>query len=119
MNDFQIGDRVDMYRNLTRDTFSIRKKGKVVEYSDFATLLNAQFVVSEKGRQRVLSSGCKNVHAVVRGELASFSGNREGKKEAYYDPKKINSFQDKETKEPLKGFYEIYLEKGKVFYKNS
>ena len=39
---------------------------------DHAWIENAQYVVSEKGRQRVLKERRKNVHAFVRGTLLSY-----------------------------------------------
>lgn len=44
-------------------------KGKVIEYRHYLILDNAVFKVSEKGRQRVLKTKQKNVHAGVVGDL--------------------------------------------------
>tara|TARA_R110000868_G_scaffold200338_1_gene447687 strand:- start:889 stop:1287 length:399 start_codon:yes stop_codon:yes gene_type:complete len=63
--------KVRVYRNLTKDTWSIQdyKTRKVIGYSDDIKLSNAKFVVSESGRQRVLKENKKYVHAFVVGEL--------------------------------------------------
>ena len=53
--------RVRVYKNLHKDTFSIKDwesksatYNKVVGYSQNIALTNATFIVSQKGRERVL-----------------------------------------------------------------
>jgi hypothetical protein len=63
---------VEVYRNLARRDgvwYSVRQGGHVVAHAQELMLNDASFVVHEAGRQRVLSSGRKNVHAWVRGTL--------------------------------------------------
>ena len=62
--------RVDVYRNLHKDTWSIRDRntGRVVEHSDNVKVTNASFVVQPAGRERVLREKHKNVHAFIRGD---------------------------------------------------
>ncbi len=60
---------VEVYRNLWRGGYSIRQGGKVVAHSDYVVLLDAVFHVSEAGRQRILRTGVRNVHAWARGKL--------------------------------------------------
>jgi hypothetical protein len=57
----------DIYWNSHRKLFSVREKGKVSGHVASAFILQPQFIVSEKGRQRVVRDQQKNVHAVVRG----------------------------------------------------
>lgn len=59
----------DVYYNLHRKCLSIRERGRVIAHAPRVLIRNAAFVVSEAGRQRVLRTGHKNVHAVVRGEI--------------------------------------------------
>ena len=62
--------RIKVYRNLGGDCnhmFSIQQDGLVVAHASRVGLHNAQFVVSEAGRQRVLKQRRKNVHAFVTG----------------------------------------------------
>jgi hypothetical protein len=71
--------RIRLYRNLSpqyrqQRAWSVMamegpKKGRVVDVVDGALIRNADFVVSEAGRQRVLREKSKNVHAFVQGEL--------------------------------------------------
>ena len=65
---------VDVYKNLHKKTWSIRdrKTGRVVAHQDNVHVLDAKFVVQPSGRERVLQEGRKNVHAFVRGTLATY-----------------------------------------------
>lgn len=98
--------KVDVYFNLHKKVFSIRSReketrGKVIKHTDNATIKNAKFVVSEKGRQRVLRERRKNVHAQIRGDLVS-SGDINNPKKAYYNPYTKSSFVNYHTGEPVK-----------------
>lgn len=69
--------RVDVYRNLNKQCWSVRSMetgakhrsnyGKVIDHVHEATLYNCSFIVGKKGRQRVIDTRRKNVHAFVRG----------------------------------------------------
>lgn len=70
--------KVFIYRNLNRKgiVYSLKAmdgeyKGKVLGYATYILVKDPKFVVSEKGRQRVLKERRKNVHAGVVGELVS------------------------------------------------
>mgnify|MGYP000321242765 FL=1 len=81
------GDRVEVYRNLHNNTFSVRLlrprlgrgdysrwklKGKVIKHLENWMTLNLQnvkFAVQPAGRDKVRSEGRKNVHAFVRGTV--------------------------------------------------
>ena len=90
--------RVDVYYNLHKKTFSVRHKGKVIAHRDYVWVKDAQFVVSEAGRQRVLNEKKKNVHAFVRGEWLEHTSRQtatEGTKYggyASYNPYKAGTF---------------------------
>lgn len=73
--------KVFIYRNLNRVgvLFSIKSlegisKGKVIGYAPRIVVDNAQLVVSQAGRNRVLREKRKNVHAAVVGDLVMVSG---------------------------------------------
>lgn len=73
--------RVEVYRNLNRRDgvwYSVRQNGKVVGHTQLLRLRDCYFVVNEAGRQRVLRTGRKNVHAFVLGYVA-------GKRARRYD----------------------------------
>ncbi|MFA7407703.1 MAG: hypothetical protein WCY93_07815 [Anaerolineaceae bacterium] len=62
---------VDVYRNLSQDTWSIlnRRTRKVDLHSNFIIFPGpVKFVVQPAGREKVRQTGQKNVHAFVRGE---------------------------------------------------
>ena len=62
---------VSVYRNLNRRGrwYSIVQDGLVVAHSQLVKLKDCTFHINEAGRQRVLESGTKNVHARVKGML--------------------------------------------------
>ncbi|MFA0378307.1 hypothetical protein [Vibrio sp. 10N.222.54.A3] len=67
--------KVDVYLNLHRSTYTMRvysirsrekeSYGKVIGYSSSVSLIDCEFVVSEKGQARVKREQSKLVHAVV------------------------------------------------------
>ena len=68
--------KVAVYFNLRKKTFSVKalqgiNKGRVIIHSDDVVIENAEFKVSQAGRNRVLQEKRKNVHAYVVGELKS------------------------------------------------
>ena len=68
------GCRVEVYRNLTKDCFSVRHKGRVVGHlgNDMhMRMYDVQFVVQPAGHARVLATRNRNVHAFVRGTYRS------------------------------------------------
>ena len=80
--------KVKVYKNLTRNTWSIQdyKTRKVIGYSDNIRLEDAQFVVSEKTRQRVIKEGKKYVHAFVVGNMVKNWTLTESFEQVRYNP---------------------------------
>lgn len=69
-----VGDRVEVYRNLHKNCFSVRKNGRVVKHipdDQGLTLVDVKFAVQPAGRAKVLRERKKNVHAFVRGTVAA------------------------------------------------
>ena len=85
---------VKVYKNLTRNTWSIQdaKTRKVIGYSENIRLKDAKFVVSEKSRQRVIKEGKKYVHAFVVGELVDEWILKESFETVRYNPYISGSF---------------------------
>lgn len=71
---------VEVYRNLHRGGYSVRQNGRVIGHTNELILMDAEFVVQEGGRQRVLRTGVKNVHAWVRGYVTP------GSQDGWNDP---------------------------------
>lgn len=62
------GQRVHVYYNIPRDTLSVRNtKRKVMLHRSEVVLKDAEFRVSEPGRQRAIDENCRNIHAMVYG----------------------------------------------------
>jgi hypothetical protein len=58
------------YRNLHTGLWSV-KQDRVAFHTNIIYLKNVDFLVNEKGRQRVLAERKKNVHAFVRGYICT------------------------------------------------
>jgi len=72
--------RVDVYRNLTKPDgpwYSVRQDGAVVGHSRGIDLHKCIFHVNEVGRQRVIRTGHKNVHAYVSGMVSTSKRTRD------------------------------------------
>jgi|TARA_R110000824_G_scaffold71096_2_gene182218 hypothetical protein len=88
--------KVDIYFNITKKIFSVRRGGRVVGHLDRVFLMNAKFVVSQKGMKRVRKDMVKNVHAVIRGELVPEFTGVDGV-EVAYNPYKHCTFVQRES----------------------
>lgn len=86
--------RAQIYYNVRKKKFSVRWRGRVMYHTDHVILRNAKFLVSEKGRQRVLATGHKNVHAYVSGEQVPRSLAIPGLSLARYNPFQTKTFVD-------------------------
>lgn len=90
--------RVEVYRNVNKPgvCYSVRQDGKVVGHARMIGLRKCHFHVNEAGRQRVLKTGKKNVHAYVTGFIVKRRGklDRWGEQlHAKYNPKLNERFQ--------------------------
>ena len=63
----ETGTWVEVYWNLHKLCWSVRRQGKVIAHADYVSLRDCKLVVQPAGRQKVLAEKCKNVHAFVRG----------------------------------------------------
>jgi len=122
------GDKIEVYRNLHKNCFSVRHKGKVVGYlndSEQLALTNVKFVVQPAGRAKVLRENKKNVHAFVRGEYVGYENNLTNNLyfgefkdldfyAVSYNPYKSDKFVVKETGKPIESNSEALIRGGKV-----
>lgn len=95
--------------------------GSGAKYFGTVALTNVRFQVSEPGRQRTLSTGQKNVHAWVVGDLmagiaAQHPPKKSEWKQARYNPRETETFVDAETGKPVHTAYAAYLVGSKVYY---
>jgi len=107
-----------LYRNLTRRTWSIKDrvqgKEKVVGYTQACYLYNGiKFIVQEAGRQRVLATRRKFVHAFVSGEFFSFDGYHLHYVDVWtlvsYNPYRGGNFVRQDTHEPVFAARAVYF----------
>lgn len=71
--------RVRIYRNTSpryrkEHIYSVLQDGRVVAHVSSIMLYDVRFIVSEAGRQRVLRTGHKNVHAFISGFISDEHG---------------------------------------------
>jgi len=94
-DELRVGDRIEVYRNLHKDCFSIRKNGKVVRYvydDEKLNMRNVKFAVQPAGRAKVIREQRKNVHAFVRGVFGGVSSVEAWQQRATYNPYKYDYF---------------------------
>ena len=116
---------VDIYLNLHKTkemgclVYSVKNK-KINRVCKHLTgnffVKNAKFVVSKKGRERVIKSGVKNVHAFVRGNLEqNLIPHREAS--VIYNPYLYTSFVDSISKKKVESSALAFFDHdGKIYY---
>ena len=63
LHEIDLGRRGYVYFNLQKKCWSGRQAGKVVMHANRLCLKDVRYLVAEGGRNKVLQSGVKNVHA--------------------------------------------------------
>lgn len=90
------GRMVEVYYNRHKSLWSIRHRDKVRCYSETVYLRDCEFIVNEKGRQRVINEKKRNVHAFVRGYVIDEEPEDfpygDGWDVVYYNPYKTDKF---------------------------
>jgi hypothetical protein len=81
---------VYVYRNLHKQCLSVRQDGIVMCHAENVVLMDCEFKVNEKGRDRVREDKQKNVHAGVKGFVVDARRSLElldfGWESVYYNP---------------------------------
>jgi len=95
-----MGKRVEVYRNLHTDCFSVRHNGKVIDAVHSCLLKDVTFVVQPAGRAKVLRERKKNVHAFVRGTRVDEIKIKVGQP-LVYNPYKRDSFYYRCNGQPI------------------
>jgi hypothetical protein len=103
--------KVAAYWNLHKNIFSIQSRekenyGKVISHKDSVVIVLPKFVVRQAGREKVLKTKQKNVHAFVVGHMLldneSFMfGAYDKPSLVYYNPHKYKQFVKADTKEEV------------------
>ena len=84
---------LQVYRNLNRDCWSVRLRGRVIGHLDALALRDVTLVIQPAGQARVRASGQKNVHAYARGIIEPQARSCSGTTRARYDPKTRDTFE--------------------------
>lgn len=95
--------------------------GQKTEYYGTLSLTNVKFKVSASGRERTLTSGVKNVHAWVVGDLIAGTPSQippknAGWREAKYNPRIAGWFYDAKAGGELTEAQAVYMVGNKVYY---
>lgn len=118
------GQRVQVYRNLNKPgtTYSIRdvKTGLVLGHTKNVLLSNCIFTVNQNGRNRVLTTKKKSIHAYVEGYYVTIQAGddrvfTEGKLEVRYNPYKNETFLCGEYDQPIRSAGVVYINEDGVF----
>lgn len=117
------GQRVHVYRNVNKPgtTYSIRDKktGLVLGHARNILLNNCIFVVNQVGRQRVVETKRKRIHAWVEGHFGVIHAAHDDlfSKEPIvkYDPYKNESFIYEDNGEPIRSSSVVYINERGVF----
>jgi hypothetical protein len=122
--DSLIGEKVMVYYNLHKHTFSITIRGIVMAHVDYVKLKNVEFRVRTGGKETVRTKKQKNVHAFVIGTLLDYCEYPcENLPEepigdvVTYNPYKHDSFVIKSTEQPVfnANLVEMINSKNKIF----
>lgn len=124
--------RIDVYRNLHKDCYSVRSRepesyGKVIAHMETVYVRDATFVVQPAGQRRARETGIRNVHAFVRGNLTTEKDYAEVRKRPrnlhwlYYNPHKCDTFLLRAGTDswPAISAEMVWLEKGRNIVLNA
>lgn len=116
--------RVDVYRNLHKDCMSVRSRekgdyGKVIRHTRGLKMSNVDLIVRQKGRQNVIATKRKNVHAFLRGVLrwtyVEPNCPLVGMVELTYNPYISNEFYERSTGRPVHHARQVIVKENKVY----
>lgn len=111
-----IGDKVMVYYNLHKHTFSVSRNGRVIAHADYVKLSDVEFRVRQGGREKVVREKSKNVHSFVIGTLMDYCKypcedlpSKPNSIIVTYNPYKYNSYVIKDTEEPIYNAGEVEM----------
>lgn len=104
-----------IYRNLHTNTFSVKYRGKVILHPMNIRAIGCSFKVNESGRQKVLQTKRKGVHAfVVCDEIEVLDRAPKANTKVYYNPYLCSSFML--GYEPIHTISEAFCVNGKSIF---
>lgn len=110
-----------VYRNLNKNCYSIKQNNKVIAYANRLCLSNAEFIVRKSGRNLVLKTKQKNVHAFVKGFYSTSGMGTDAKRadlpvKIRYNPYECPYFYNTNHKnKELKGARFVILNENGIF----
>ncbi|WP_052712074.1 hypothetical protein [Domibacillus indicus] len=117
----QLNQRVQVYRNVRKEVFSVLdgKTRRLIAHSEALVLANVEFKVSRAGQAQVRREKQKNVHAYVIGDYAGQEGGSlEHYELVYYNPYTTETFVTLENHLPVLKAERCYLVNGKCYIKS-
>ncbi|MDF7815588.1 MULTISPECIES: hypothetical protein [Hymenobacter] len=111
------GKQVKVYRNLKykdQGLFSVQFGGLVVAVLETVQLSNVVFKVTETGRQRVIASRQKNVHAYAIGTFTA-TPQPTATEPISYNPYRAGHFFRIEDQAPIHSATAVVLSEGKAY----
>lgn len=115
------GQRVKIYLNPYKmGRFSIEdcQTGVVVAYADSILLKDVQFVIDKNKQEQSKIEGSRNIHAAVIGSyvVADQECPKGLNRRGYYNPSKVDTFVNEETKEHLHSAELVYCYNKRVYF---
>lgn len=116
------GQKVEVYRNLNKPgvTYSIRdnKTGLVLGHGSNLLLSRCKFIVNQKGRQKVITTKRKGIHAWVEGHFGIIHAGddkifSEGI-QVQYNPYTNSHFEMVDCQEPIVGANVVWIDEHSV-----
>ena len=105
--------RVQVYKNLHKNVYSVRQDGIVKFHSDSVWLKDVRYNVSQAGNAKVRRENKKNVHATITGYLTIKMDTDSHR--VVYNPYKHFSFVYETSQMPIKNSERCVLSKFGVF----
>jgi len=109
---------IKVYRNLHKQCWSIQQDGLVKAHTNLIKLFDCEFIVNQKGREKVIKEKRKNVHAFIKGYLSelfdSMLDANHGT-EVSYNPYKSEFFYEKNSGSSIHSADAVLLDDRKVF----
>jgi len=114
-----------VYRNLHRDCFSVKLRGKVIDWPEHFIMNNAEFKVSNAGQNRARKQKQRNVHAYVAADnylkldysQAQAILEKNLFTQVYYNPFKTDTFVNCETGKPIHNVEYLLGYQNKIYVK--
>jgi len=109
---------IKVYRNLHKQCWSIQQDGLVKAHTNLIKLFDCEFIVNQKGREKVIKEKRKNVHAFIKGYLSELFDsmlNAGHGTEITYNPYKNEFFYEKNGGSSIHTADAVLLDDRKVF----